>query len=54
MIEALYQSGLGLIAAGWWSHFVWPIVWNLLKIVVVVAPLMGAVRTSAPAAGRTQ
>ena len=43
MIEALYQTGLGLIAAGWWSHFVWPIVWNLLKIVAVVAPLMGAV-----------
>lgn len=43
MIEALYQTGLGLIAASWWSHFVWPIVWNLLKIVAVVAPLMGAV-----------
>jgi NADH-quinone oxidoreductase subunit G len=43
MIEALYQTGLGLIAVSWWSHFVWPIVWNLLKIVAVVAPLMGAV-----------
>ena len=43
MIDAIYNFGLGLIAASWWSGVVWPVVWTLLKIVVVVLPLMGAV-----------
>jgi NADH-quinone oxidoreductase subunit H len=43
MIYTLYNFGLGLIAAAWWSDMVWPVVWTLMKIVVVVLPLMGAV-----------
>lgn len=43
MIDMIYNAGLGLLAATWWTGVVWPIVWTLLKIVVVVLPLMGAV-----------
>jgi len=43
MIETLYGSGLGLISAPWWASIAWPIAWTLLKIVVVLAPLMGCV-----------
>ncbi len=43
MIEALYGYGNGLIAAPWWTTAGWPVVWNLIKIVLLVAPLMGAV-----------
>ena len=34
MIESLYQSGASLLGA------LWPVVWSLLKIIAVVAPLM--------------
>jgi NADH-quinone oxidoreductase subunit H len=43
MIDTIYNTGLGLFAAGWWTSIAWPVIWNLIKIVVVVAPLMGAV-----------
>ena len=43
MIDAIFNGGAGLIAATWWSAGVWLVIWNLLKIVVVVLPLMGAV-----------
>lgn len=43
MIDQLYDFGYGLIGAGWWSAMAWPVLWNLLKIVAVVLPLMGAV-----------
>ena len=43
MIEAMYSGGLGLIAAPWWTTAAWPVIWNLIKIVAVLAPLMGAV-----------
>jgi len=43
MIDALYNLGLNLLAASWWSTLAWPVIWNLIKIVVVLAPLMGAV-----------
>ena len=43
MIDMVYNFGLGLCASGWWTGVVWPIIWTLLKIVVVVLPLMGAV-----------
>lgn len=43
MIDAMYSGGLGLIAAPWWSTAAWPVIWNLIKIVAVLAPLMGAV-----------
>ncbi len=43
MIDAIFNMGVGLIAAAWWTDIVWPTLWALIKIVVVVAPLMGAV-----------
>ena len=43
MIDMIYNTGLGLFAGGWWASIAWPVIWNLIKIVVVVAPLMGAV-----------
>lgn len=43
MIDAMYNGGLDLINASWWTTAAWPVIWSLLKIVAVVAPLMGAV-----------
>ncbi|MDZ4100873.1 MAG: NADH-quinone oxidoreductase subunit NuoH [Hydrogenophaga sp.] len=43
MIDAMYNGGMGLIAAPWWTTAAWPVIWNLIKIVAVLAPLMGAV-----------
>lgn len=43
MIDAIYNGGLNLIAAGWWTDAAWPVIWNLIKIVCIVAPVMGAV-----------
>ena len=43
MIDALYNGGLGLFSGVWWTAAVWPVLWILLKIVAIVAPLMGAV-----------
>jgi NADH-quinone oxidoreductase subunit H len=43
MIDAMYNAGLGLIGAGWWTTAAWPVIWAMVKIVVVLAPLMGAV-----------
>jgi NADH-quinone oxidoreductase subunit H len=43
MIDQIYGLGNGLISAGWWSGAAWPVAWALIKIVVLVAPLMGAV-----------
>ncbi len=43
MIDAIYQFGLHALAAPWWAALAWPVLWTLIKIVVVVLPLMGAV-----------
>ncbi len=43
MIDQIHSTGLGLLAAPWWTDLTWPILWTLIKIVVVVLPLMGAV-----------
>ncbi|MEN9436670.1 MAG: NADH-quinone oxidoreductase subunit NuoH [Pseudomonadota bacterium] len=43
MIDTLFLWGQGLVAASWWAAVVWPVLWTLLKIVVVVLPLMAAV-----------
>jgi NADH-quinone oxidoreductase subunit H len=43
MIDQIYGFGNGLIGAGWWTAAAWPVIWTLIKIVVVVLPLMGAV-----------
>jgi NADH-quinone oxidoreductase subunit H len=38
MIDTLYSQGQALLGTTWWA-----VVWSLMKIVAVVAPLMGAV-----------
>jgi NADH-quinone oxidoreductase subunit H len=43
MIDQIWGYGNGLIAASWWTSGGWPVLWALIRIVVVVAPLMGAV-----------
>ncbi|MDB5848646.1 MAG: NADH-quinone oxidoreductase subunit [Rhodoferax sp.] len=43
MIDSFYNGGLNLIGQHWWSAAAWPVIWSLLKIVLVLAPLMGAV-----------
>ena len=43
MIDAIHGFGQGLVAAGWWTVVVWPVIWTLIKIIVVVIPLMLAV-----------
>lgn len=43
MIDTLYNFGLGLLASAWWAELAWPILWALIKIVAVLAPLMVAV-----------
>ena len=43
MIDAMYYGGLNLLSDPWWQTAAWPVIWNLIKIVAVLAPLMGAV-----------
>jgi len=48
MIDQIYGFGNGLINAGWWTSAGWPVTWAMIKIVVLVAPLMGAVAYLTP------
>lgn len=43
MIDSIFNFGQGLLDAAWWVDLGWPIAWALIKIVVLVLPLMGAV-----------
>ena len=43
MIDTVYNFGLHISPSAWWITVVWPVLWTLMKIVVVVLPLMGAV-----------
>jgi NADH-quinone oxidoreductase subunit H len=43
MIDMLFSTGQGLVSAPWWAGMAWPVIWNLIKIVAVVLPLLGAV-----------
>src|SRR5690606_26370464 len=43
MIDALYNGGLNLLPFSWWATMAWPVLWILIKIVCILAPLMGAV-----------
>jgi NADH-quinone oxidoreductase subunit H len=43
MIDQIWGFGNGLIGATWWTSAGWPVMWALIRIIVVVAPLMGAV-----------
>ena len=40
MAEWMFNTGLSLIDAVWWTSMGWPVVWTLLKIVGVVLPLL--------------
>ena len=46
MIDTLFNAGAGLLPDAWWTALAWPILWTLIKIVAVVAPLMGAVAST--------
>ena len=43
MIDSIFAFGQGLVSVGWWSGGAWPVIWNLIKIVLVLLPLMGCV-----------
>lgn len=43
MIDAIYGFGQGLLAAGWWGDLAWPLIWNLIKITLVLMVVLGAV-----------
>jgi NADH-quinone oxidoreductase subunit H len=43
MIDMLHAFGQGLFVAPWWGHMAWPVIWNLIKIICVVLPIMGLV-----------
>jgi len=43
MIDWMYNQGMGLLDTSWWTTAAWPVIWTLIKIVAVLAPLMGAV-----------
>ena len=40
MIDQLNQAGGSLIGGVWWPTVIWPVIWNLVKIVALVLPLM--------------
>ena len=41
--DMLYAVGLGLSASYVWTAVAWPVLWTLLKILLVLLPLLGAV-----------
>jgi NADH-quinone oxidoreductase subunit H len=43
MGDLLYAAGLELSASYAWTAVVWPVLWTLLKILLVLLPLLGAV-----------
>ena len=43
MIEAFFTLGLNLFQGVFWKDFCWPVIWTLIKIIAILAPLMGAV-----------
>ncbi len=43
MIDTIFALGQGLLDAPWWSGIAWPVLWALVKIVLVLMLVMGAV-----------
>ncbi|WP_418119954.1 NADH-quinone oxidoreductase subunit NuoH [Variovorax sp. 350MFTsu5.1] len=43
IVDTIHGFGQGLVAAGWWTGVIWPVIWTLIKIIIVVIPLMLAV-----------
>jgi NADH-quinone oxidoreductase subunit H len=43
VIDTIFALGQGLLDAPWWSGIAWPVLWALVKIVLVLMLVMGAV-----------
>jgi NADH-quinone oxidoreductase subunit H len=43
MIDTIFAFGQGLLDAPWWIAIAWPVIWALIKIVLVLMLVMGAV-----------
>ncbi len=43
MIETIFSFGQGLFVAPWWSGIVWPTIWALVKVVLVLMLVLTAV-----------
>jgi NADH-quinone oxidoreductase subunit H len=43
MSDFVFSFGQGLLVASWWTSMAWPLIWALLKVVVVLMIVMGAV-----------
>jgi len=43
VIDTVFALGQGLLDAPWWSGIAWPVLWALVKIVLVLMLVMGAV-----------
>jgi NADH-quinone oxidoreductase subunit H len=43
VIDTIFALGQGLLDAPWWSGIAWPVIWALVKIVLVLMLVMGAV-----------
>ena len=43
MVDAIFNAGQGWVSQAWWTGLAWPVLWTLIKIVVVLLPLMGCV-----------
>jgi NADH-quinone oxidoreductase subunit H len=40
MSDTVFNFGLNLLSAPWWPAIAWPVIWNLIKIVLLVLPLL--------------
>lgn len=40
MVNSWKAAGAALVQASWWTEFVWPVLWSLLGIVIVLVPLL--------------
>jgi len=43
MIDVIFAFGQGLLDAPWWAAMGWPVVWIMIKLVLVLMLVMGAV-----------
>ena len=43
MIDTIFALGQGLLEASWWTGLAWPVLWALVKVVLVLMLVMGLV-----------
>ena len=43
MSDFVFSFGQNLIASTWWSELGWPVIWSLIKVVLVLALVAGCV-----------